>query len=369
MKIVLAGTFVGCGGIQTHSQWLARALASAGHQVRIVSLGEPPNTADSERAEICRTYGDVAVWFARQKCGDSPGGLGRAISLAKYLREFRPDVYVACGTGYNLFAPALLSRACGKLVFHEVMSGVAGNWRDSRWLAARFFDEVAAQAQPVAQNFCRTFHWPHPVPVLPAFPEPLEMTAALPLLPPWPVPLGKARAAFFGRLAPHKQAYWLVQQWPQLKSGLAELHIFGSGPEETLIREYIRQNGMEERVFCHGGYPSGQAYVDLLSAFDLTLLPTIGAEGAPLVLLESMACGVPFVAFDAGGIADYANPDCAICPTRQPESFVPRVREWLERLSEGQVDRARLRNFYLNNFSFGFLQKRWLEYLTKVAEP
>jgi hypothetical protein len=46
--------------------------------------------------------------------------------------------------------------------------------------------------------------------VLPAFSEPLEITAKLSQVQQKSIPIGKAKAALFSRLVPHKQAFWLV---------------------------------------------------------------------------------------------------------------------------------------------------------------
>jgi glycosyltransferase involved in cell wall biosynthesis len=179
--------------------------------------------------------------------------------------------------------------------------------------------------------------------------------------------LGTARAAIFSRLAPHKRVAWLVAQWPSLNRYLRELHIFGSGPEQPVVQRLISENGWGDFVFCHGKYPDGEAYFDLLNSFDLTLLPTTGAEGAPLVLLESMACGVPFITTDAGGISDYANPDCVIVPRDDSEAFLRGVATLCERLAAGATDSARLRDFYQSHFGFAVLKSKWLSFFESAA--
>jgi glycosyltransferase involved in cell wall biosynthesis len=364
MKIALAGLMTGRGGIQTHYFWLCRALLEAGHQVLLISLGDLPDSHDEFRIDqLCGT-GHFRISFP---CAGPVGlrtrGWRAAWKIWKSLREFQPLLYLVCGTGWNLFLPAVLSGGKPRLVFHEVMSGEATGWRDSRWAVRWAFHEVVAQAFPVGRNFARSFRWRKAVPVLPAFPEPLEITAQLPGILERLVPMGTAKAALFSRLVPHKQALWLTAQWPGLAPHLAELHIYGTGPEETAIRELITARGWQDRVFCHGAYPEGQDYVDLLSSFDLTLLPTIGAEGAPLVLLESMACGIPFVAFDVGGIPDYANPGCTCVPASHPDFFVAEVIRMTGRLAAGEIQRRHIRKFYLDRYGYEHLKAAWLAYM------
>ena len=363
-RIVLAGTLTGLGGVEIHLRWLGRALTEGGWQVLSLSLGAAPDDP-AELAQVRARYEGTEVVFANKTGGGS--AVERFLAVRRTLRRFQPDVYLACGTGWNLFAPAVLGFGRKpRRVFHEVMSGEAAGPRDSRWLVRWGFDEVVAQAAPVAHNFERTFGWPRPVPVLPALPEPLERIAHVPSAAVRRVTAGTARAGFFGRLVPHKRAAWLVEQWPRLRACLGELHLYGTGPEKDQIESLIAERGWGERVFCHGPYPSGQAYADLLAGLDLTLLPTVGAEGAPLVLLESMACGVPFVATDAGGIADYANPDCLLAPWREPERFLEAVEALTRHLNSGMIDQDRLQNFYREQFAFSALSGRWQQFLATL---
>lgn len=363
MKLVLSGTYSGVGGIQSHLHWLAKAALESGFSVRILSLGLPLEASDHERAARLSALGDFHLTDVAQAEASTKG---RFLACLRELRQTRPDIYLACGTGWNLFLPAAFSFACKRRVFHEVMSGESSGRKDTRGAVRLFFTDVVAQASPVGANFARTFRWRHPIRVLPAFPEPLELSASLPPVTKHLSTNSLPRAAFFSRLVPHKRGLWLVRQWPRLRSCLSELHIYGGGPEEEPIRTLIRENGWSDRVFCHGRYPDGQAYVDLICSFDMTLLPTVGAEGAPLVLLESMACGVPFVSTDAGGIPDYANPDCLITPMASDESFLSAIESLSDRLRRGEIDQPRLRNHYLDHFSFRALSEKWISYFSSL---
>ena len=231
-------------------------------------------------------------------------------------------------------------------------------------------------------NFANSFGWHKPIPSIPAMPEPLELTATLPKISARKSENRTIKAALFSRLVPWKKALWLVQQWDFIKDAIGELHIYGSGPEEPLIREYIESSGIGNMVKCFGHYPEGQAYVDLLSGYDLTLLPTVGPEGAPIVLLESMACGVPFVAHGVGGIPQYGvnNPNVMIVPpehwlTDQAKeytiatdpkavpAFIVGVRQMVEKIISGDVNQTQLQEFYFKHYSYAVLKEAWLSYL------
>ena len=362
MRIILAGTLSGRGGVQTHFEWLSKALASSNHSVLILSLNSQMEKGDSERAASISSSGKIQVHYVKAATGRARTFVGTGIAIYKAITDFQPDVYLACGTGWNLFVPPIFSKH-PRRIYHDVTAGYPHGKLDSRHAVRFGFHEVIAQAAPVADNFGKYFHWKRPITVLPAFPEPLEVTGNVPEGVTHTVPFGQAKAAFFSRLVPHKGALWLVRQWPRLSQSLKELHIFGKGPEEGPIRELIKSEGWEDKVFCHGPYPDGQDYIDLLTGFDLTLLPTTGAEGAPLVLLESMACAVPFVAYGVGGIPDYTNPDSEIVSPDDPDSFVEAVERTIRRLDEGTLDHERLQRFYMEKFSFRALKERWLGWL------
>ncbi len=368
MKVLLAGYLLGEGGIQSHMKWLAKALGEEDVKVLAISLGgiqdQSTNLEDLQKFQSSNVRFIYLTSDRTQTANSSISKLQQAFEIGSIIKEFSPDVYFAVGTGFNLFIPPLLTGTKTRRIFFEVMSGVPCGWSDSRWIAKWCFDEIVGQSQTVAKTFGRCFGWKKTILAIPAMPEPLEITASLPSAISKKIPIGTAKAAMFSRLVPHKQAFWLVKQWDLLKDVLGELHIHGGGPEESLIREYITANGIGDRVKCFGRYPEGQDYVDLLSSYDLTLLPTIGAEGAPLVLLESMACGVPFVAFGVGGIPDYGvdNPNVLIVDP-QSDLFISGVRQLLLKLSDGEISQLQLQQYYFKHYAYSVLKKAWLSYL------
>ncbi|ANV90506.1 glycosyltransferase [Picosynechococcus sp. PCC 8807] len=385
MKIVIFGLISGHGGIQTHTYWLTKTLLESDCQVLIITprLIKFQGGAFVEKELLNPSLKIISLEYEyTDKKQTILSQIFRKINLIREARQFSPALFFGVGTGWYMTLISLFLPSQTKKVFHEVMSGKTHTKKDPRWGVKYFFTDVCAQASDVAKNFSETFNWQKEIPVLPAFPEPLEITAQLPKVEPKIIPLGKAKAALFSRLAPHKQAFWLVQQWEFLKNHLDELHIHGSGSEESLIRDYIEEKGIGDKVKCFGRYPDGQAYVDLLSSYDLTLLPTIGAEGSPLVLLESMACGVPFVAYGVGGIPDYGdnNPDVIVvlpepCLTSQAreytttsppgeiKAFLTNVQVMAEKLATGEINQPRLQQFYFDNYSYNVLKKLWLSYL------
>jgi len=78
----------------------------------------------------------------------------------------------------------------------------------------------------------------------------------------------------------------------------AWLLIAGEGPEEGRLREEARRLGLQQRVVFLGFQT---AVLGLLKACDVFVLPSL-EEGLPVTVVEAMACGLPVIASDVGGI-------------------------------------------------------------------
>jgi glycosyltransferase involved in cell wall biosynthesis len=226
------------------------------------------------------------------------------------------------------------------------------------------FDAIVGQAATVESKFCNDFRWNGLRTTIPALPDPLEVKTKIDT-PQLDVSKG-IRAAYFGRLEPYKGVGFLIERWEELSGCISSLDVYGNGVQRQELEELVRRKQLTGTIRFLGKYPDGEDYVRLIQQYHLSLLPTMGQEGAPLVLLESMACGIPFVANGMGGIPGYANQDCEIT-SGNINDFIPAVNRCCERLIKREIDPGRLRAFYLENFSYGVLSQRWNQFLTSLC--
>ena len=86
------------------------------------------------------------------------------------------------------------------------------------------------------------------------------------------------------------------------------LKIVGTGPQELQIRNHISELNLEKHVEIIGNITDDEL-LKLYNSSDLFVLPSIidsqgNTEGLGVVLIEAMACGLPVIGSNIGGIPD-----------------------------------------------------------------
>jgi L-malate glycosyltransferase len=86
----------------------------------------------------------------------------------------------------------------------------------------------------------------------------------------------------------------------------AKLLLVGDGPEMTVVCKQVKDLGLKDRVLFLGKQDNLE---ELYSISDLKLLLS-EKESFGLVALEAMACGVPCIGTDIGGIPEVIEDGC-----------------------------------------------------------
>jgi glycosyltransferase involved in cell wall biosynthesis len=102
----------------------------------------------------------------------------------------------------------------------------------------------------------------------------------------------------------------------------------GKGPDLNGVKLRIEQLGIAGN-FRLTGFVSDDDLPFYYNAADFFVLPSKSGEGLPLVALEAMACGLPVVATNVGGISEVLMKDFGkLVPPNQPELLAEAILEF-----------------------------------------
>ncbi len=311
MKIclVIANFWPGWGGAERQCQLLARTLTRQGHHVVVLTRGQR-----GLPAEEC--IDGVSV---RRTPAFGPGAFRSLVwtfTAATWLRRHaRQFPIVQC---YQLLSPShvgILARRSGghATIMRPACSGPFGDIAEVRRLPLtgirtrllRRADAFVTLTQDIETELFEfglggvPFHRiPNGVDVAvfsPVAPdERAALRAALGL------PTDKVLCAFVGRLTRQKNPELLLAAWSRCATSRAHLVFVGDGPLRAVLERQHSGLPSTSAVTFTGAVADVPAFV---RAMDIMVLPS-EAEGISNALLEAMACGVPVVATDVGGVRD-----------------------------------------------------------------
>ena len=270
--------------------------------------GEPPPLS---HARTC----DFTFWYP-PRIGRSLHGLAWYASLIAQrgaeLRRSRYDMLLASWGYPDAVGTARLARTLG-LPYVVKVHGSDLNLQADRWLqrrqiasALRGARAVIAVSAALARRACELGAPPDRVHVLyngvdgdhfrpgnrAQARERLGLPADAPLV------------LYVGNLKPGKGCLDLLEAFPGLlqRHPEARLAFVGDGPAARALRSRTEELGLGRQVLLAGA----RAHDELpawMHAANLLCLPSHN-EGVPNVILEAMACGLPVVATDVGGIPE-----------------------------------------------------------------
>lgn len=151
---------------------------------------------------------------------------------------------------------------------------------------------------------------------------------------------GPVRFAFTGRLVDWKAVDILLDAFKLLvEQDSANLEILGNGPMRPSLEAQAKALGIADRVKFHGWVSQPQC-AQILREVDALVLPSLYECGGAVVL-EAMALGLPVIASDWGGPADYLDASSGILvPPHSRETFVKDLTEAMRKLARSPEMRS-----------------------------
>ena len=155
----------------------------------------------------------------------------------------------------------------------------------------------------------------------------------------------KPDVLWVGMTAP-KQEKWIYENHSNLQvpfiAAIGAVFDFyaGDGEEREGLINRISSMGLKETVHLMGNVAHNRL-TQILNAADIFILTSV-AEGVPNAILEAMACGLPVVATDVGGISEVVKPGVNgfLIDTRQPRDVAKALRQTFEKqevLGQGAI--------------------------------
>ncbi len=110
-------------------------------------------------------------------------------------------------------------------------------------------------------------------------------------------------AARFEERKGHKYAIEAFKEMLQENKGLSgvKLILMGEGPMSGEIKELVSREGLDKNIIFMG---QRDDCIDYIAKSLFLLLPSIGYEDLPFVILEAMSLGVPVIGTDVAGIPE-----------------------------------------------------------------
>lgn len=302
------------GGMERHTDQLARGLARRGHVVTLITTALPPGGAPDAREPSLEI---------RYLAGTRPGAYGGGYwprSRTDFTREqaARPfDVILSQSAGAwgVLDLPAKQRPPCLAVLHGNPGAELATAWRSAPWQPKTW----ARTAILFGQHFQTRRRLPQCAGLVA-----VSSALAVRLRREFPGQVGRLRVIangialgacpaaaadsqlvlYAGRVIAAKGVFALVDAFAEIAGAFpgARLRFLGDG-QLAALRRQVERRGLAARVEILGAIPHAQMAGELAAA-GLFVLPTRCEEGLPLGLLEAMASGLPVLSVARGGIGE-----------------------------------------------------------------
>jgi glycosyltransferase involved in cell wall biosynthesis len=106
----------------------------------------------------------------------------------------------------------------------------------------------------------------------------------------------------------------------------------------------------------------------IYSCADLLVLPSV-QDNFPNTALESLACGLPVVGFDVGGVPEIVRNDCTgmVVPAGNAQAFASAISDLLADAGRRDAMSRKCRRVAMKEYSLQVQAKRYLDLYSSLA--
>lgn len=351
------------GGAETVMLRLATALARRGLKTWLV-------VHDRHGTLLPEVPSEIQVVDLRVPTGRAmvSANLGAIRPLSRFLRDHHPDVLLTPFPHANLVAVVArrLVDAPTRVVVSEhapLDSALANHrpWRRAvlQKLIGRLYP-LASAVVAVSQGVKRTLTvlgvpgdrihvLPNPV-----LADDFQRVAQQPVDHPWFSDPSRPVVIGVGRLGPEKDFATLVRAFARIRhEARARLVLVGEGAERRALEALVTELGLADDVWLAGH----QANPCAMIARSRVLVSSSRFEGAPLVVVEAMACGCPIVATSTVGASEMLEDGRygRIVPIGDPGAMAQAIEDTLRQPIDVEPGRRRAAAFTVENSVAAYL--------------
>lgn len=347
--LVFATQFMPTGGIESHLREFCLNLSESGVIVDL-AISNANMSEDTERffKQICRNVylgkkGKSSLRFLWLL------GLGVRLSLRKYDALYTNGQ----GSSIGLFAKMLIGKK--KWVHHHHTSGDASDratWSEKYKQALYDTNAVIACSTRNAKDIQGALN--RNIDSIPCFSREVIINSNRKLD-------KKLHFGYYGRFIPEKGIDVLCKLSNDPDLNHIQIHLWGEG--ENYPPSFFEKFA---NVAYHGTFNGKEELVQVITSLDALLLITTNPEGLPIILLEAMSAGLPWLSTDQGGIPDIALDKDAtrVIPSNSDyETVKNAVISLAADIQSGKISNAAQKQLYLEKFSSSALIVEWCKML------
>ena len=181
---------------------------------------------------------------------------------------------------------------------------------------------------------------------------------------------GRRVVVSVGRFVPIKNMALLVDALARLRQvdTAAHLLLVGEGPDRRALQQQALRLGVVDAVTFVGYIPQEQM-APYYRAADVFALAS-EFDNSPNVVLEAMACGLPVVGTDVGGVAEYVIDERggSLVPRADADAMARALDRWLSDAGARRQASAFNRQRVVDRFSWRASAERLLEVYREVLD-